>query len=302
MGRLNDLTGQHINRWTVLKRDPERKGRTYWLCQCDCDPKGERIKSIESGNLTSGRSKSCGCLNDEMRRARCNDYINKQFFRLTVIEKTDKRGSDGSIIWKCRCGCGTECEVSTNELRNGDKKSCGCQTRNDRKLSAQKKLDLTKQRFGKLIVLERDFESAKWLCECDCGNKTYLRSDQLLSKTNSVQSCHLCNTSKGELKIKELLEQNNLPFVQQKTFQDCINPKTNKQLKFDFYVNNSYLLEYDGIQHFENVDRFKNQLENIQYRDQIKNNYCKKHNIPLIRIPYIKYNTLTLEDILLKEE
>ena len=29
-----------------------------------------------------------------------------------------------------------------------------------------------------------------------------------------------------------------------------------------------------------------------------KNNWCKINNIPLIRIPYTKFNTLTLNDLL----
>lgn len=194
-------------------------------------------------------------------------------------------------------------KASTNALRDGEKKSCGCSTIIDRKKSSQAKLDLTGQRFGKLLVIERDFETAKWICECDCGNKkVYVRSDQLLSKTQPVKSCRLCsNYSKGELKIKEILEKNNIPFVQQKEFDGCINPRTNKKLKFDFYVNNSYLIEYDGIQHFENVEYFKDNLNEIQCRDQIKNNYCKKNDIHLLRIPYSKYNSLNLNDLILKE-
>lgn len=90
---------------------------------------------------------SCGCLNQEKRLARSiaqtNNYIGKRFYRLTVIDKTDKRGTDGSIIWKCHCDCGNICEVSTNYLRNGEKKSCGCKTREDMKNSQQAKYDLT---------------------------------------------------------------------------------------------------------------------------------------------------------------
>lgn len=234
MSRIKDLTGQHINRWTVIKRDPSRIDRVYWLCQCEC---------------------------------------------------------------------GNTCKASTNTLRNGDKKSCGCSTRIDKKNSSQAKLDLVGQRFGTLTVVNKDFETAKWRCKCDCGNENiYIRSDQLLSKTQPVKSCCLYGESKGELKIKEILEKNNIPFIQQKTFDDCINPKTNKKLKFDFFINNSYLLEYDGIQHYENVEYFKDSLEEIQYRDQIKNDYCQRKNIPLIRISYSKYNTLSLDDIILKEQ
>ena len=76
-------------------------------------------------------------------------------------------------------------------------------------------------------------------------------------------------------------------------------------MKFDFYVNNAYLIEYDGEQHFipssfggslSGKERLKIQKE----YDNIKNKWCKDNNIPLIRIPYTHYNDLKLEDLLLE--
>jgi hypothetical protein len=80
----------------------------------------------------------------------------------------------------------------------------------------------------------------------------------------------------------------------------------NTNAKFDFYVNNKYLIEYDGEQHFapcrfgsipqeEAEQRFKKQQE----YDKLKNQWCKEHKIPLIRIPYTHYNDLCLKDLLL---
>ena len=42
------------------------------------------------------------------------------------------------------------------------------------------------------------------------------------------------------------------------------------------------------------------ELKETQYRDELKNEYCLKHGIPLIRIPYWHYNDLKLEDLLLE--
>lgn len=72
---------------------------------------------------------------------------------------------------------------------------------------------------------------------------------------------------------------------------------------FDFYIENKYLIEYDGEQHFN----YKNEGWNIQEnfnktkeRDLIKNQWCKQNNIPLIRIPYWKLDTLKLDDLILE--
>ena len=50
--------------------------------------------------------------------------------------------------------------------------------------------------------------------------------------------------SNGEEKIKYILEQNKIPYIREKIFSTC---KDQKELPFDFYINNKYLIEYDGI-------------------------------------------------------
>lgn len=54
------------------------------------------------------------------------DLTGQIFDRLTVIEKTDKRDSNGSVIWLCRCACTNEILVKSNSLTSGHTKSCGC--------------------------------------------------------------------------------------------------------------------------------------------------------------------------------
>ena len=43
----------------------------------------------------------------------------------------------------------------------------------------------------------------------------------------------------------------------------------------------------------------KKQIQKTIKNDEIKNKYCKDNNIPLIRIPYTKLNSLTIKDLLL---
>lgn len=75
--------------------------------------------------------------------------------------------------------------------------------------------------------------------------------------------------------------------MQQHTFQDCKNPKTNAILRFDFYLPDyNCCIEYDGIQHYKDNDFFKSTVKENQYRDETKNLYCKNNNIDLIRISY----------------
>lgn len=99
-------------------------------------------------------------------------------------------------------------------------------------------------------------------------------------------------TYSGEESIKKELIKHNLNFKCQKTFEDCIYKS---RLKFDFYIEDmNILIEYDGEQHFKPIERFGGEiaLEKLKIRDKIKEKYCLKNNIKLIRIPYFKYNEI----------
>ena len=52
------------------------------------------------------------------------------------------------------------------------------------------RLDLTGKRFGRLVVISYKRES-KWLCRCDCGNESLVRSDHL--KSAATRSCGCLN-------------------------------------------------------------------------------------------------------------
>lgn len=57
-----DLTGQKFGFWTVIKDTGKRyiNGCSIWLCECSCNKKTR--KEVDSKDLISGESTSCGCL------------------------------------------------------------------------------------------------------------------------------------------------------------------------------------------------------------------------------------------------
>lgn len=69
--RLIDLTGQRFGRLTVIERAENKGKQTRWRCKCDCG--NETI--IRSTDLTSGASKSCGCLRLEKSIERAKIYF-----------------------------------------------------------------------------------------------------------------------------------------------------------------------------------------------------------------------------------
>lgn len=118
-------------------------------------------------------------------------------------------------------------------------------------------------------------------------------------------SCGCSIESKGEMKIKHILNENNIKFIQEKRFSDCVFT-SGKTARFDFYLPDyNCLIEYDGIQHFKKGNGVYDNNEKFiitQEHDAIKNNYCKQHNIILIRIPYTHYNNIELKDLLPNSE
>lgn len=57
MPKFLDITNQRFGKLVALYKLPSRKGKTYWMCQCDCGNQ----KEVQTGHLTSGNIKSCGC-------------------------------------------------------------------------------------------------------------------------------------------------------------------------------------------------------------------------------------------------
>ena len=106
--------------------------------------------------------------------------------------------------------------------------------------------------------------------------------------------------SKPIKKIKSLLDINEISYEEEIFFTDCIFKDTGCFGYFDLMINNQYLIEYDGEQHFKIVQFWGGETgyQKRHKHDLAKNKYCFDNNIPLIRIPFdAKYdlNDLKLE-------
>ena len=95
--------------------------------------------------------------------------------------------------------------------------------------------------------------------------------------------------SNGVKRIASYLKQQDVEFQTEFRFKDC---RDKLPLPFDYIIlkdNNIIgLIEYQGIQHYRSVRRFKGKkgLANQQLHDQIKFNYCMKNNLRLLVISY----------------
>lgn len=98
--------------------------------------------------------------------------------------------------------------------------------------------------------------------------------------------CPICKESKGERKIRIILNKNKINYKLQYNFDDCIYKR---KLFFDFYlIDLNTCIEFNGEQHYVPY-RFLEEDKSFQLRqkrDNIKKEYCEKNNIPFFIIRY----------------
>lgn len=230
------------------------------------------------------------------------DLTGKKFGRLTVLKRHPQNTTNNHPRWICKCDCGNDnVIVQGTHLKSGHTTSCGCY---HKEICGQYNFkDITNQKFGKLTAIKyirtNNKGNAIWLCKCECGNSIEVIGVDL--RSGHTRSCG-CIHSFGEAKIREILEKHNIPFKTQKMFDNCRFPQTSQMARFDFFIDNKYLVEYDGKQHFGEGGWGDNEynFEKIKFNDEYKNQWCKDNNIPLIRIPYTIYSKLSLTDIILE--
>jgi hypothetical protein len=71
MNALIDLTGHRFSRLVVLAHVPsDRRRGTLWQCRCDCG----QMRIVRSKDLRRGFTRSCGCLNVDVVRARSRTH------------------------------------------------------------------------------------------------------------------------------------------------------------------------------------------------------------------------------------
>lgn len=87
-----------------------------------------------------------------------------------------------------------------------------------------------------------------------CKEKFFIKPQDLLRERKQCPYCYK-NLSRGEIEIKNFLEENNIEY---KVFFKFKNLKFKKNLEFDFAVFNKNgkiktLIEYDGEQHYKKI-------------------------------------------------
>lgn len=151
------------------------------------------------------------------------DLTGKRFGKLTVLKEVERtKSASGRSVrnWLCQCECGNAVVKSTDVLRNGNTKSCGCYRRNF------KTKDLSGVKFGRLmpISMKKNNGMAIWSCKCDCGNTIDVRASSLLNGHTTSCGCYGRNRL-GESKRIHSDTGKRLYKIYLGMKQRCYNPK-----------------------------------------------------------------------------
>lgn len=277
----------------AISKSESKDRQAYFKCPYCGELFIARIKDVKNGKI-----QSCGCVSNKLKsKGLKENLLNKHFGYLTVIQEIPlNKQYQSRTKWICKCNCGRELEVFSESLKQGRTKSCGnkeCPYYQEIKREASRK-NILGQKFGQLTVIEKTNKKDKqnnflWKCQCDCGNTIEVATTSLLS--GNTRSCG-CTLSFYEKEIYRILTQElNIITIKEKSFAGCVNPKTNRKLRFDFYLPEYNLcMEYNGKQHYVSTGtkgwNTPEKLTDLQYRDNIKMQFCYNNNIKLVIIPY----------------
>ncbi|MBZ9615291.1 PDDEXK family nuclease [Clostridium estertheticum] len=211
-----------------------------------------------------------------------------RIFKDKIVLDGEYKNSKTLIKVKCLIdGCKWE-SIPSNLLKGCGCPRCGGNERYTTKTYKNKIFELYQDEF----TILGEYSSNKILVK---HNKCNYIWEVAPSSLTSGYGCPKCNESKGEKRVSKFLENNKLDYTPQYKFENCRNKR---MLPFDFYIPQYNLcIEYDGELHYKvarygDKDKMKLKLDMTQFRDKLKNKYCKDNNIKLLRIPYWEFKNI----------
>ena len=178
-----------------------------------------------------------------------------------------------------------------NFLHNHGCPKCGAEQRSQSsRWSTEKFIEESKKIYGERFSYEEtkyEKYNEKVIITCPKHGNFSITPSNFLAGHN----CPHCSNSMMENRIRELLDESNIKYIQQKTFDwlKFIGP-----LKLDFFLPDyNIAIECQGIQHFKPVELFggEEQLKYQEKMDNIKKELCELHNIKVLYFSDVKDKT-----------
>ena len=223
--RKENLEGRVFTRWTVIKDTGEDKV----LCRCECGTE----RWVKRDNLKRGVSRSCGCLRKEEFHEKFRKVQVGQVYGRLTIKRLIGRDHNKKLVWEAECSCGNIVNVTSEVVRSGQARSCGC-LRSELNTKRCTKPMIGKT-FGRLTVLEKMYtkkgRGAYYKCQCSCGNIAIVQGTML--RSGNSRSCGCYNKDRiRETSFKDLTGQRFGKLVVVKRVDDLVQENGRRRVRF----------------------------------------------------------------------
>lgn len=206
------------------------------------------------------------------------------------------KSSTKRVWWKCRKAEDHSWKASINQRTT---RQADCPFCSGRKICRSNCLvtthpqileewDYSKNTISPSKITYASHKKVWWIC-----NKGHSWQAPPYSRT-SGKGCPECNISKGEDRIRCILEKLGIDY--QREYQ--LKGLARKRFDFAVFISDQIrLIEYHGIQHYEPISWSKNisakaNMRNIQKRDQEKRSFAKAKGLDLLEIPYWSFDDI----------
>lgn len=274
------------NGFTLLITE-EQYSNTSTPIEVQCS-NGHISKKRYDGLLEGKGCRDCG---NESRRVKVEEVVGFIKEIGYIWENGEYKNSTSNL--EIVCNKGHHFKSTLSNLKGGARcKECH---HNSLRKDYEEVKGIISNRGYKLISTTYSNLRDKLLVECPKGHKYKVNLSSFKWGESDCSVCNANSISKGEAKISTVLENANVEYERQYTFEGC---KDKRKLPFDFYIPSLNLaIEFDGEQHYK--PKFNDNgygFATTEYHDNIKDDYCKDNNIDLLRIPYWEYKNI--EDVL----
>ncbi|MFW6130748.1 MAG: hypothetical protein ACOC56_06130 [Atribacterota bacterium] len=291
-----EVLGEYKNYNTKVKLKHKKCGYAWSItpasflsagtrCPICTKRKGEKDFKAELKNITDGKISSIGKYKDGNTKIKfqCNrcGYVFKRKPNKVLEEK---------VYPRCpRCEEKEKRQERVNNFKDNVKDTVGGEY--------------------KVIGKYTGFYSKIKMKHNKCGTKFKVIPSNFLYANQRCPNCSTNRISKGEAKIEDFLDNRNISYEKNYTFDDC---RHHYALQFDFAIFEKdkygrlfedtllYLIEYNGIQHYKAIDYFggEERLKHQKEHDKVKKEYCEDNGIPLLVIKYTEKKNI--EEMLTK--
>jgi len=229
-GTKDDITGKTYGMLLTLERSNKKSG--FWKCLCECG----KIKEIYGGHLRYGSILSCGCLAQWIE-----DLSGSNFGYLSVSKYLYSANQHN--YWECVCACNKKIVSTSNNLKRGNTKSCGCMSvelqerTNMRKYGTKSSFQNSgvRDRFRKNNIKKYGVEYPAQDADIALKTAKSQKNSYILYhwKTGEEVVC----TASYEKKVVEYLNRNKTDFKwQHRVFHMCLSSGKKTTYRPDLYL------------------------------------------------------------------